>query len=64
LRKVTSSIFGFNGRSKRYAEKCGYRHMATIEQQHFRNGTWIDEDLFVVFRDDWLPLWDEYKKGL
>ena len=60
LRKVTSQILDYNRRSKRYAEKCGYRHMATIEQEHFRNGAWIDEQLYVVFRDEWLPLWDVY----
>lgn len=64
LRKVTSPILGFNGRSQRYAEKCGYRHMATIEQEHFRNGEWVDEVHFVVFRDDWLPLWEEYKDSM
>ena len=56
LRKVTSPIFSINGRSKRYAEKCGYRHMATIEGEHFRNGKWIDKELFVVFRDEWWPI--------
>lgn len=60
LRKVTSRILSFNDRSKRYAEKCGYRHMATIEKEHFRNGQWIDEDLYVIFQDDWYPVWQAY----
>lgn len=64
LRKVTSSILSLNGASKTYAAKCGYRHMATIEQEHFREGRWIDEDQYVVFAHEWLPLWQEYKKDL
>jgi len=64
MRKVTSPILAPNGASQRYAEKCGYRHMATIEQEHFRDGKWIDEVQYVVFRDEWLPLWEEYQKAL
>jgi RimJ/RimL family protein N-acetyltransferase len=62
LRKVTSSIIDFNGRSQGYAKKCGYRHMATIEQEYFHRGKWCDEKQFVVFREEWLPLWEDYTK--
>lgn len=62
LRKVTSKILDFNDRSKRYAEKCGYRFMARIEQECFRNGRWVDEVQYVVFREAWLPLWEQYQK--
>jgi len=64
MRKVTSPILATNGASQRYAQKCGYRHMATIEQEHFRDGKWIDEVQYVVFRNDWLPLWEKYKQDL
>lgn len=64
VRKVTSKILAPNRASQRYAQKCGYRHMATIEKEHFRDGKWIDEVQYVVFRDDWLPLWEKYKKDL
>jgi len=64
MRKVTSPILAANGASQRYAQKCGYRHMATIEQEHFRDGKWIDEVQYVVFRNEWLPLWEKYKKDL
>lgn len=64
VRKVTSPILAPNGASQSYAQKCGYRHMATIEQEHFRDGPWVDEEQYVVFREDWLPLWEEYKKVL
>ncbi len=64
VRKVTSKILAFNERSQKYAQRCGYRFMARIEQEHFRNGKWIDELQFVVFRDEWRPFWDEYQKTL
>lgn len=64
MRKVTSPILSPNGASQAYATKCGYRHMATIEQEHWRDGRWIDEVRYVVFREEWLPLWEEYKKDL
>lgn len=60
LRKVTSNIIAFNDRSQKYAQNCGYRHMATIEQEYFRHGKWYDEYRFVVFRDEWLPFWERY----
>lgn len=64
MRKVTSPTLSPNNASQSYAEKCGYRHMATIEQEHFRDGEWVDEERYVIFRDEWLPLWEEYKKDL
>lgn len=64
LRKVTSPIIAFNGRSQSYAKRCGYRHMATIEAEHFRNGVWHNEEHYVVFRNEWLPLWEQYQKEL
>jgi RimJ/RimL family protein N-acetyltransferase len=63
MRKVTSKIIAFNGRSVAYAKKCGYRHMATIEQEHFRDGKWHDELQYVVFCDEWKVIWEEYKEG-
>lgn len=62
LRKVKSRIFSTNGPSQRYGEKCGYKHTATIPQEFFRNGNWIDELIFEVYRDDWLTLWKDYQK--
>ena len=60
LRKVTSEIIAHNHKSQGYADKCGYRHMATIEKEIFRDGEWQDEEHYVVFRDEWLPIWEEY----
>ena len=61
LRKVTSTILATNDRSQRYATRCGYRWMATIEKEHVRGGEWIDEHQFVVFVDEWQPLWEQYR---
>ena len=62
LRKVTSNILAINERSQKYATRCGYRFMARIEQEHFRDGVWIDELRFVVFVEKWRPLWELYRR--
>lgn len=62
VRKVTSKILALNDKSLKYAKRCGYRYMATIEQEHFRDGGWIDEQQFVVFYEGWLPHWECYQK--
>lgn len=63
LRKVQSNIFATNIRSQRYGEKCGYKHVATIPKEFFRNGVWIDQVIFEVYRDDWLKLWNVYNQS-
>ena len=64
VRKVTSKILAINEHSQRYAARCGYRKMACIEQEHFRDGQWIDELQFVVFADEWRPLWEVYRQTI
>lgn len=61
VRKVTSKILSFNIASQRYAIRCGYRHVATIPQEHFRDGVWHDELVYVAFREEWQPLWKQYQ---
>lgn len=62
LRKICSNVIAFNGRSKRYSEKCGYREEARRKAQFFRDGTYHDEIWLAVFRENWLPLWKKYQK--
>ena len=63
LRKITSRVYGFNGRSKRYSEKCGYKVEATLKQEIFKNGQYHDLIMMAVFREDWLPLWEKFRKA-
>ncbi len=62
LRKVTSKIIDFNGRSQSYAKKCGYRQVATLPKEHFRLGKWRDTLIYMVFREEWLKVWEDYTK--
>jgi RimJ/RimL family protein N-acetyltransferase len=64
LHKVCSSVIAFNGRSAAYSRKCGYVEEGRKRSQWFRHGERHDDIMLAVFRDDWLPLWEEYKKGL
>jgi RimJ/RimL family protein N-acetyltransferase len=62
LRKVCASVYDFNPRSKRCMEKCGY-HQEGVRKQHiFRNGRLVDEILMAVFKDDFIKVWEVYKK--
>lgn len=62
LRKISSIVYDFNGRSKRCLEKCGYVVEGRKKEQQFRNGRYCDEFILAVFRDKFLPLWEKYKK--
>jgi RimJ/RimL family protein N-acetyltransferase len=61
LMKVQSRVYDFNTRSIAYSKKCGYVEEGVLKQQQYRNGTWCNEVLLAVFKDDWLPLWQKYK---
>ena len=60
LRKVKSTIWSFNERSVRYNKKCGYREEGRLEREGFIDGEYRDQILLSVFREDWLPLWEEF----
>lgn len=62
LRKTCSAVYDFNGRSKRCLEKCGYVVEGCRKEQKFRNGRYCDEFLLAVFKTDFIPLWEKYKK--
>lgn len=63
LRKITSRVHGFNERSQRYNEKCGYKREGVLKQHHFVNGEYRDEVLMAVFREDFEPLWKKFEKN-
>jgi RimJ/RimL family protein N-acetyltransferase len=62
LRKVTAGHLAFNERSRDYQIKCGYREEGRLRNHHYRNGRYWDSVLMSVFKEDWLPLWEAYKK--
>ena len=62
LRKICSEVLDFNGRSLRYATKCGYREEGRLVRHQFFDGKYCDNVLLAVFREDWLPLWEQYQE--
>lgn len=62
LRKICSAVLDFNGRSMKALEKCGYKPEGVLKEHFFRNGRYVDEHLFAVFRKDFLPLWEKFQK--
>jgi RimJ/RimL family protein N-acetyltransferase len=62
LRKICSFVYDFNLRSKRCLEKCGYRVEGVLKKQHYRNGEYRDDVLLAIFKEDFFPVWEEYKK--
>lgn len=62
LRKICASYIAFNVRSGAYQKKCGYREEGRQKLQRFRNGRYWDEILTAVFKEDWLPLWEKYRR--
>lgn len=64
LRQIYSRVIEFNGRSLRYAEKCGYREVGRLPADQYRNGTYHDLIYLMVTKEDWLPLWEEFSKKL
>lgn len=64
LHVVESRVIAFNDRSTAYSKKCGYVVEARLRSRIYRFGTRHDEIILSVLRDEWLPLWEEYKKDL
>ncbi len=62
LRKICSTVYDINPRSKRCLEKCGYREEGCLKKQQYRNGTYRDEFIMAVFKEEFAPIWEEYKK--
>jgi RimJ/RimL family protein N-acetyltransferase len=62
LFKVQSRVIAYNMRSAAYSKKCGYVEEGRLRGQHHRFGERHDEILLAVFRDNWLPLWEQYIK--
>ncbi len=61
LRIIYSKVIGFNGRSAKYSDKCGYKLVATLED-HFRFGDHFEDELFLsVTRDRFMPLWQQFQ---
>lgn len=63
LRKICSDVIAPNGASLRYAEKCGYKEEGRQLRQIYVDGEYHDLVHLGVFKEEWLPLWEEYRAG-
>jgi len=63
LRKVCSSVYSSNPRSLRCHQNCGFEIEGTKRQQIFKNGTYQDEIILGVFRDEWEKIWRQYQEN-
>lgn len=62
LRKISTTVLAFNERSLRYMKKTGHREIGRRKEEYFVEGAYRDEIYMEVFKEDWLSIWEEYKK--
>jgi RimJ/RimL family protein N-acetyltransferase len=62
LRKICSSVLGFNTRSQAYNKKCGYKVEGVLRQHIYKDGEYCDEVQMAVFKEDWIPIWKCFEK--
>jgi len=60
VRKIYSFVYGPNARSKRSNEKCGYKIEATLPQDTYIDGKYVEKHIYAVYRSDWEPLWEQF----
>ncbi len=54
LHKIYVGIYSPNKRSLRAAEKIGFKYEATLREQIYIEGEYVDELQFAIFKKDWL----------
>ena len=52
LRRLTSEVIAFNGRSANYAQKCGYVLEGTLRQHVYVNGAYHDAFVFGALKEE------------
>lgn len=52
--KIYAGIYSPNKRSLRAAEKIGLKYEATLKEQIYIDGEYVDEVKFAIFKEDWL----------
>ena len=54
LRKISTSVLARNLGSIKLHERLGFEREAVLEKQHYRDGEYIDEIVFKMFREKYL----------
>ena len=63
LRKVCSDAIEYNGASLGFNANCGYAEEGRRKRQIYRDGKYWDQVFTAVFKEDWLPLWENYQNN-
>jgi RimJ/RimL family protein N-acetyltransferase len=63
LKKINSEAFIFNKRSVNYSLGCGYKKEGKRRSQIFRHGRRWDTVLLGILREEWLIVWEKYRKN-
>lgn len=64
LRKVCSAVKAFNKPSREYLQKSGYEQEGIRKEMFYYEGEYHDEILLCIYREQFLSLWNDYKKQL
>lgn len=62
LRQIYSNVLGFNLRSIRYSERCGYVKIASYPNDVKIGDQYFDSVVLMVTRETWLPYWEKFRK--
>jgi RimJ/RimL family protein N-acetyltransferase len=62
LRIVYSHVIGYNARSARYRDKCGYTEIARFPKRFRFGDVLVDEVVLQVTRESWLPFFTDFQK--
>jgi RimJ/RimL family protein N-acetyltransferase len=63
LRKVHSAVKAWNAQSLGHLIKCGYKIIGRRKKEVFHEAEYVDEILLEVFREEWGPVWQQYKEA-
>lgn len=56
LDRIQASVITNNPRSRKVAERVGFRYEGARRRRYFRDGEWFDEEVFGILREEWLSL--------
>jgi RimJ/RimL family protein N-acetyltransferase len=62
LRKISARIYEFNKKSIISCERCGYKQEATLKEEKYIEGHYYNECIFSIFKEDFIPVWENYCK--
>jgi RimJ/RimL family protein N-acetyltransferase len=56
LERIQASVIGNNPRSRKVAERVGFKLEGARRRRYYREGEWYDENLFGILKTEWLAM--------